>query len=217
MTMKSPFEIFPSSKPLSMASSLSNTFAFPVNRTPSFPVILATAPSGQTLPRRILMLPVLWMHLSRGRIRSCVSKSMSGAWARFSASVWPVTVRQSPCNQPNFSKYFMIKGVPPILCTSSMRYFPLGFRSAIKAVFAPMRWKSSMSRLMPAVAAIARRWSTAFVEPPRALTTTMAFSKDSFLRISSGFRFRSKRARMALATRLHSSLFSGETAGAEEL
>mmetsp|Transcript_155268 Transcript_155268/g.476952 ORF Transcript_155268/g.476952 Transcript_155268/m.476952 type:complete len:265 (+) Transcript_155268:553-1347(+) len=215
--MKSPFEIFPCSRPLSIASSLSNTFARPVKVRPSFPVIFATAPSGAKFPRRILMFPVLWMHFSSGRITSCAVKSSSGTPARFSASVCPVHVRQSPCSHPSFSRYFMTTGVPPILWTSSMRYVPLGLRSAMRAVLAPMRWKSSIWRSMPAVAAMARRCKTAFVEPPSAFTTTMAFSNDFLVRMSSGLRSRSSMACMALATRAHSSRFSGEVAGAEEL
>mmetsp|Transcript_100366 Transcript_100366/g.323943 ORF Transcript_100366/g.323943 Transcript_100366/m.323943 type:complete len:218 (+) Transcript_100366:671-1324(+) len=217
MTMKSPFWILPCSRPLSIASSLLKTFARPVKAVPSLPVIFATAPSGQRLPRRILMFPVLWMHLSTGRITLCATKSSSGTPARFSANVWPVQVRQSPCNQPSFSRYFMTTGVPPILWTSSMRYLPLGFRSAMSAVFAPKCWKSSITSSMPAVAAIARRCSTALVEPPSAFTTTMALSKDFLVRMSSGFRSRSRSMRMASAARWHSWRFSGEVAGAEEL
>mmetsp|Transcript_45029 Transcript_45029/g.79872 ORF Transcript_45029/g.79872 Transcript_45029/m.79872 type:complete len:93 (-) Transcript_45029:694-972(-) len=70
---------------------------------------------------------------------------------------------------------------------------------------------------MPAVAAMAKRWSTAFVEPPRALTTTMAFSKDFLLTISHGFRSRWSSGFTALATREHSSRFSGDVAGDDEL
>lgn len=67
-----------------------------------------------------------------------------------------------------------------------MVYFPLGFRSASTGVFSPIRVKSSMFRSMLAAWAMARRWSTAFVEPPRAVITVMAFSKDFFVRMSEG-------------------------------
>mmetsp|Transcript_120670 Transcript_120670/g.341211 ORF Transcript_120670/g.341211 Transcript_120670/m.341211 type:complete len:360 (-) Transcript_120670:340-1419(-) len=215
--MKSPFEIFPASKPFSMASSLSKTFARPVNEVPSLPVIFATAPSGLRFPWRILMFPVAWMLFSTGRITSCAAKSRSGTVAKFSASVWPVHVRHSPCSQPTLSKYFITTGVPPILCTSSIRYAPLGLRSAISAVLSLRRWKSSISSSTPAVAAIASRCSTAFVEPPSALTTTIAFSKDFLVTMSRGFRFRSRRARIAFAACSHSFSFSGDTAGDDEL
>mmetsp|Transcript_81464 Transcript_81464/g.213877 ORF Transcript_81464/g.213877 Transcript_81464/m.213877 type:complete len:291 (+) Transcript_81464:459-1331(+) len=217
MTMKSPFWIFPCSRPFSIASSPSKQLAVPEKTRPSLPVIFATEPSVQRLPRRILMLPVLWMHFSTGRITSCVVKSRSGTAARFWARVWPVTVMHSPCSHPSFRRYFMITGVPPILWTSSMRYLPLGLRSAMSGVFALMRWKSSMLRSMSAVVAMARRWSTAFVEPPRAFTTTMAFSKDFFVRMSSGFRFLSSSWRITGTSLLHSSRFSGDSAGIEEL
>ena len=48
--------------------------------------------------------------------------------ARFSASVLPVTVRQSPSSKPFSSRYFITAGVPPTLCKSSCTYWPLGFK-----------------------------------------------------------------------------------------
>ena len=43
-----------------------------------------------------------------------------GSVARFSASVLPVTVRQSPSSKPFSSRIFITAGVPPTLCRSSM-------------------------------------------------------------------------------------------------
>lgn len=54
-TVFSPFLIEPDSTAETKASSESNVRAFPVNPRPSLPVILATAPPGAKLPRRILV------------------------------------------------------------------------------------------------------------------------------------------------------------------
>ncbi len=48
--------------------------------------------------------------------------------------------------------------------------------------------KRSRSRLAPARPAIAIRWMIAFVDPPRAIVATTAFSKASVVRISRGVR-----------------------------
>mmetsp|Transcript_11041 Transcript_11041/g.20034 ORF Transcript_11041/g.20034 Transcript_11041/m.20034 type:complete len:390 (+) Transcript_11041:309-1478(+) len=217
ITTKSPFWIFPCSSPRSIASSPSNTLAGPVKVVPSLPVILATEPSGHKLPYKILMLPLSWMHLSIGLITSCALKSRSGIPAKFSATVRPVQVIQSPCNQPSFSKYFITTGVPPIWCTSSIRYFPLGFRSPSSFVLSLIRWKSSTLSSMPAVLAMASRCKTALVDPPKAFTMTIAFSKDFLVKMSSGFKSRSNRALIAAAVVLHSSRFSGDKAGLEDV
>ena len=63
-------------------------------------------------------------------------------------------------------------GIPPILCTSSITYFPLGLRSAINGMRSDTDWKSSIVRLMPTECAIAMRCNTAFVEPPRIIVNT---------------------------------------------
>ena len=63
-------------------------------------------------------------------------------------------------------------GMPPILNTSSITYLPLGFRSAMKGVRSDTLWKSSMVSLMPTECAMAMRWRTAFVEPPRIMVST---------------------------------------------
>mmetsp|Transcript_84803 Transcript_84803/g.134272 ORF Transcript_84803/g.134272 Transcript_84803/m.134272 type:complete len:202 (+) Transcript_84803:542-1147(+) len=201
MTIKSPLEIFPCSKPFSMASSPSKTLAVPVKDVPSLPVILPTAPSWHKLPRKIFRLPVFWMHLSKGRITLCAPKSRSGTLIRFCAMVWPVTVIQSPWSQLSFSRYFITAGMPPIRCTSSIRNFPLGFRSAIKAVLSLIRWKSSMLSSISAVAAMASKCSTALVEPPKAFTMTIAFSKDFLVKMSLGLKFLSSMAFMHFAIR----------------
>ena len=61
---------------------------------------------------------------------------MLGTSARFSASVRPVTVRQSPCSNPASSSARSTAGVPPTRCRSYMTYRPPGFRSARCGTFA---------------------------------------------------------------------------------
>jgi len=63
-------------------------------------------------------------------------------------------------------------GIPPILYTSSITYFPLGLRSAMNGTRSDTDWKSSIVRLMPTECAMAMRCSTAFVEPPRIIVNT---------------------------------------------
>ena len=59
-----------------------------------------------------------------------------------------------------------------------MTNFPPGVMSAMWGTRSPMRLKSSISRSISASRAIASRCSTAFVEPPSAWTTAIAFSSD---------------------------------------
>ena len=114
----SPLQIFFCSSASSICSSESKHRAGPEKTNPSLPVILATAPSGAKFPKRIWIWPVgligslkdltiVWPGLSPG-------KSL-----RFSASVLPVTVMQSPLSKPSASKYFITAGVPPIEWRSS--------------------------------------------------------------------------------------------------
>ena len=74
-----------------------------------------------------------------------ISPSGSGGVmsAKFSAIVFPVTVKQSPCNKPASSKARRITGIPPTLSTSVITYLPNGFRSPSKGTLEPIRWKSS--------------------------------------------------------------------------
>ncbi len=106
--------------------------------------------------------------------------------ARFWRSVLPVTVRQSPCSMPASSSDFISGWMPPMRMSSDIEYLPLGRRSASTGTRAPMRVKSSSSSGTPAACAIASRCSTALVEPPSAIVTTMAFSNASRVRIIDG-------------------------------
>src|SRR5665647_2765983 len=107
---------------------------------------------------------------------------------RVSATVWPVMVMQSPCSRPALSRVFMTCGMPPARCRSTARYLPLGFRLHSTGVFWRTRSKSSIDHSTPAAWAIARKCSTALVEPPMAMTTATAFSIDFRVTMSRGFR-----------------------------
>ena len=78
----------------------------------------------------------------------------------------------------------MITGTPPILKTSFITYWPKGLTLPRCGTLSPMRLKSSSSSSTPASWAMARRWRTAFVEPPKAMTTAMALCSDSRVMMS---------------------------------
>ena len=80
----------------------------------------------------------------------------------------------------------MTCGMPPALCKSTARYLPEGFRLHSTGVRTRMRSKSSMVHSTPAVCAIARKCSTALVEPPVAMITATAFSIAFFVTMSRG-------------------------------
>ena len=107
--------------------------------------------------------------------------------------------------------------MPPMATSSLMRKRPLGFKSASTGTRAPMRVKSSSFSATPAVWAMARRWSTALVEPPRAMTTVMAFSKASFVMMSSGRMPRLMRSKTAMPAARASAALAGEVAFCAEL
>ncbi len=129
------------------------------------------------------MPPVGWIGLSSAR--STLPSGSGGAmWARFCAMVSPVTVRQSPCSRPASSSAFITTGTPPMWSTSNITCLPNGFTFARCGTFAPIRVKSSSDSLTLASCAIASRCSTALVEPPNAITTAIALSKASLVRMS---------------------------------
>mmetsp|Transcript_27655 Transcript_27655/g.110745 ORF Transcript_27655/g.110745 Transcript_27655/m.110745 type:complete len:383 (-) Transcript_27655:695-1843(-) len=223
MTTTEPGGICFSARAASMASSESKTFAVPVNDSPSLPVILATAPSGQRFPRMIWRCPVGLMGVARGRMTSWNAypkehgSCETSTSARFSRTVRPVHVRQSPSRYPSSRRYFMSAGVPPTLWRSSMTYWPDGLRSARKGVLSETRWKSSSVRSRPTERAIAIKWSTAFVEPPVAMTMVIAFSKAARVMICRGVMFFSRSVRIAAPARSrHSPSFSSESAGDDD-
>jgi hypothetical protein len=65
--------------------------------------------------------------------------------------------------------------------------------------------------------AMAIKWSTALVDPPRAITITIAFCKDFSVIMSLGFKSFFKSSRRYFPARRHSSNFSESSAGVEEL
>ena len=69
-----------------------------------------------------------------------------------------------------------------------MWYAPEGRRLATSGVVLAARLKSSRSSATPARPAIAGRWTTAFVEPPTAISTRTAFSNAARVRIFDGRR-----------------------------
>ena len=153
-----------------------------------------------------------------GRMTSCPSGYSISEFARFSATVLPVTVMQSPWRRPASRSIFMSGIVPPILTNSAMTYFPLGLRSASTGTRFPISVKSSMDNSTSAECAIARRCSTALVEPPRAITTVMAFSKALRVMISRGrIPFSNKWSTAAPASKLSRFLSSLIAAWAELL
>ena len=93
-----------------MSSSESNTFAGPANRCPSLPVILATAPPGGKIAAQDLDVAGLLDRVF-DRVDDLLARLAGrAASARFSASVLPVTVRQSPSSKPFSSRYFITAG-----------------------------------------------------------------------------------------------------------
>ena len=119
--------------------------------------------------------------------------------------------------KPFSIRYFMTAGVPPIFCTSSMTYFPLGLRSAMKGTRSEQAWKSSSVSFTPTARAMAIRCNTALVLPPSAITVTMAFSKAARVMMSRGLMSLASRCLMAAPARSHSSSLSGSSAGVELL
>jgi hypothetical protein len=116
------------------------------------------------------------------------SARSGGTSARFSATVLPVMVMQSPCSRPASSSTFITCGMPPARCRSMARYWPLGLRSHSTGTLRRTRSKSSMVQSTPAAWAMARKCSTALVEPPVAMITATAFSIAFLVTMSRGFR-----------------------------
>ena len=129
--------------------------------------------------------------------------------------VLPVTVKQSPCNIPCASIYFKTPGTPPTLCKSSIKYLPEGFKSARNGVVSLICWKSFKVNSICAAFAIAKKCSTALVEPPNTVTNRTAFSSDLRVTISDGLISFSMRCLSAAPTRAHSAVLLVETAGLE--
>jgi hypothetical protein len=65
--------------------------------------------------------------------------------------------------------------------------------------------------------AIAIKCSTALVDPPSAMTITIAFRNDFSVMMSLGFRSIFSNSNRYFPARWHSSIFSGSSAGVDEL
>ena len=167
------------------ASSPSNTRARPSNWRWSMPATFTTAPFGASEPLSTAMPPTAWSGSASGWITSPSGAGGSSS-ARFSATVRPVTVRQSPCSSPASRRWRITTGTPPTRSTSTMWYLPCGLVSAMCGTRAATRLKSSNASSTRASAAMARRCSTALVEPPSAIVTAMAFSNASLVMIWRG-------------------------------
>jgi len=184
--MTSPATILPSKIAFKPDCSSSNTRAGPVITGFFKPVILATQPSGDRLPFKIARWPWAYIGLSIGRITFWSARGASGTSASTSAMVWPEMVMQSPCSSPATSNVFITCGMPPARCRSTAKYSPDGLRLHSTGVLTRMRSKSSIVHSTPAVWAIAKKCSTAFVEPPVAMMTATAFSIDLRVTMSRG-------------------------------
>ncbi|CAB4845544.1 unannotated protein [freshwater metagenome] len=147
------------------------------------PAVLHTAPSGASDPPRIVIPPVAANGFST-EYKMSPSAAGGAISAKFSAIVLPVTVRQSPCNNPASRSARITTGIPPTLSTSVITKRPNGLRSPRSGTRAPIRLKSSSVRSTSASCAIASKCSTAFVDPPSAITTVIAFSKAFLVRMS---------------------------------
>ena len=80
----------------------------------------------------------------------------------------------------------MTWGTPPARCRSVATNRPEGLRSQSTGTRARIASKSSNTSGTPAARAMARRWSTALVDPPSAMTTAIPFSNAFRVRICRG-------------------------------
>ena len=145
------------------------------------------------------------------------SAGTSGAEARFSPKVLPVTVMALPSRMPALSRCFKSMVVPPMRCRSTMVPLPRGAKFAYTGVRRQMACTSRRVKSTPASFATARRWMTPLVEPPTAAMALMALVKAVFVRMSRGRRLRSSRSFTASPTRRHSARFASSMAGMLEL
>ena len=106
-------------------SSPSNTRAVPSNRSNVMPATFTTAPLGASEPPSTAMPPTSWIGSVSGWTTEPSGAGGSTA-ARFSATVFPVTVRQSPWSRPASSRWRITTGTPPMRSTSAMWYWPAG-------------------------------------------------------------------------------------------
>ena len=160
-----------------MSSSESNTFAGPAKRSPFLAGDLRHGAVGREVAAQDPDVAA-----RQDRLLDRLNDLLPGLRAparpaRFSASVLPVTVMQSPCRNPRSSRYFISAGVPPTSCRSSCTYVPLGFRSASSGTrsldaLEVVERRAARRPPAPSRSGAARRWSIR----RRAITSTIAFS-----------------------------------------
>ncbi len=216
ITTTSPFTISPFLIASLANFSESKTLAVPSKKVPSFPVIFATLPSLAKFPYKILIWPVFFIGSEIGFITFWFS-SKDFTLDKFSEIVFPVTVMQSGCNMSLSSINFKTAGTPPTLCKSSIKYFPLGFKSAKKGVSLEIFWKSFRSKSILAVLHIAKICNTALVDPPSTVISLTAFSIALLFKISDGLMSFSNRLVIEFAIIFFSWLLSLLIAGFDEL
>ena len=121
--------------------------------------------------------------------------------AASSPIVLPLTVIALPSRIFASRRRLRTRRIPPALSMSTAVYLPHGFMSARSGVRELILSKSSSVRVTPASRATARRWSTAFVDPPVAMTARIAFSIAGRVMICRGrtSSFRSSSARRPAA------------------
>ncbi len=193
------------------ASSVSNTRAVPRNVSTFLPAILTTAPSGARLPRRIARPPFGLIGFESGRTTSCPFGSIIASAS--SPIVLPVTVGAELLRMPASFNRLAISRAPPALYISVATKRPLGFKSANSGTVLLMRSKSSMFSSRPASRAIARRCSTALVEPPVAATDAIALSIESRVMSWRGRTLRFSRSITSAPASRPMRAFSGSSAG----
>ena len=176
ITKMSPALIWPPIMLAMASSSDSKTRAGPVILGFFTPLILATAPSVARLPFKIAKWPCAYRGLSQWRMTSWLAGGMAGMSFKFSSTVLPVMVMQSPCSKPRAKSIFITCGIPPTRCRSVATYFPEGFKSHSTGTRPRISSKSSIRKWTSAAWAMASKCSTALVDPPTAMVTAMAFS-----------------------------------------
>ena len=196
-----------------MSSSESKQLAVPVNLRPSLPVILATAPSGQKLPRMMRMWPVAligfeigwttsWPAGEAGQLGQVLGDRLAGD--REAVAVEQAVLRAAASSRPACRR--LCAGLPARTCRwAAGRRGRARGRSTV--------WKSSIVSGTPTARAMAMRCSTALVEPPTAITIAIAFSNASRVMTSRGLMSFSSKLRITSPARRHSSILSGSSAG----
>ena len=106
--------------------------------------------------------------------------------ARFSPTVFPVTVIAPVLIRPPRESSCIRAGMPPAWWRSARSWGPPGDMKQRCGVLSLKALNISRSSGTPASLAIAGRWSEVLVEPPKAMSTVIALAKASAVRIVGG-------------------------------